>query len=71
MFVSHNVYKSHLQQDRCLNFADKYIEFDHVILFLDMVLHKPQVYRHLLFNRLKYTEHGMEVFDGSKDRVVF
>ena len=50
-----------LQQDKCFNFADKYIEFDNVILFIDMILHKPQVYRHLLFNRLKYTEQGIEV----------
>lgn len=31
--------------------ADPYIERDAVLLFLDAVLHKPAVYRHLLFNR--------------------
>ncbi|KAK4519782.1 40S ribosomal protein S25 [Mucor velutinosus] len=38
--------------DQCNNFADKYIEHDFVIIFIDMLLHKPQVYRHLLFNRI-------------------
>lgn len=36
----------------CQTAADKYIEYDYVLIFLDMVLHKPAVYRHLLFNRL-------------------
>ncbi|CCG81540.1 Protein arv1 [Taphrina deformans PYCC 5710] len=36
----------------CLRFADKYIEFDYVILTIDVMLLKPQVYRHLLFNSL-------------------
>lgn len=40
------------QCPRCKRFADKYVEHDYVILFLDLVLIKPQVYRHLLFNRL-------------------
>ncbi|KAI8987916.1 Arv1-like family-domain-containing protein [Mycotypha africana] len=38
--------------DNCNQFADKYIEHDFVIIFIDMLLHKPQVYRHLLFNRI-------------------
>lgn len=37
---------------QCQSVADKYVEYDHVLLFLDMVLHKPAVYRHLLFNRI-------------------
>ncbi|KAF2877653.1 Arv1-like family-domain-containing protein [Massariosphaeria phaeospora] len=37
---------------RCRRFADKYVEHDFVVLFIDLVLIKPQVYRHLLFNRL-------------------
>ncbi|KAF2113444.1 Arv1-like family-domain-containing protein [Lophiotrema nucula] len=36
----------------CKRFADKYVEHDFVVLFIDLVLIKPQVYRHLLFNRL-------------------
>ncbi|KAI8886913.1 Arv1-like protein, partial [Backusella circina FSU 941] len=45
--------------DRCNQFADKYIEHDFVIIFIDMLLHKPQVYRHLLFNRITKQE-GLE-----------
>ena len=30
--------------------ADKYIEYDNVILFLDIMLLKPQAYRHLMYN---------------------
>ncbi|KAI7893576.1 Arv1-like family-domain-containing protein [Mucor mucedo] len=37
---------------RCNKFADKYIEHDFIIIFIDMLLHKPQVYRHLLINRI-------------------
>ncbi|KAF8477501.1 Arv1-like family-domain-containing protein [Kalaharituber pfeilii] len=40
------------QCPRCKRFADKYVEHDFVVLFVDLVLMKPQVYRHLLFNRL-------------------
>ncbi|KAF1828522.1 Arv1-domain-containing protein [Decorospora gaudefroyi] len=37
----------------CKKFADKYVEHDFVVLFIDLVLIKPEVYRHLLFNRLE------------------
>ncbi|KAL1976761.1 hypothetical protein VTN31DRAFT_3043 [Thermomyces dupontii] len=40
------------QCPRCKRFADKYVEHDYVVIFIDLVLIKPQVYRHLLFNRL-------------------
>lgn len=36
----------------CGRFCDKYVEHDFVVLFIDMVLIKPQVYRHLLHNTL-------------------
>ncbi|KAL1301994.1 hypothetical protein AAFC00_002448 [Neodothiora populina] len=51
------------QCPRCKRFADKYVEHDFVVLFIDLVLIKPQVYRHLLFNRL-----GRE--DGRLDRSI-
>ena len=35
----------------CNNFADKYIENEFIIIFLDMLLQKPAVYRHLLLNQ--------------------
>lgn len=34
------------------------MEFDFVIIFIEMVLHKPQVYRHLLFNTNLFTPPG-------------
>ncbi|KAH8729028.1 ARV1-like protein [Phaeosphaeriaceae sp. PMI808] len=40
------------QCPNCKGFADKYVEHDFVVLFIDLVLIKPEVYRHLLFNRL-------------------
>ncbi|CAB4401370.1 unnamed protein product [Rhizophagus irregularis] len=46
--------------EKCKKFADKYVEHDFVIIFIDMLLHKPQVYRHLLFNRLEYRDHGID-----------
>lgn len=35
---------------QCGNLADKYIEFDNVMIFLDILLLKPQAYRHLAYN---------------------
>ncbi|PNY23990.1 Uncharacterized protein TCAP_06091, partial [Tolypocladium capitatum] len=37
---------------KCGRFCDKYVEHDFVVLFIDLVLIKPQVYRHLLHNTL-------------------
>ncbi|KAK4176693.1 Arv1 protein [Triangularia setosa] len=39
----------------CGRFCDKYVEHDFVVLFIDLVLIKPQVYRHLLHNTLMNT----------------
>ena len=35
------------QCPRCKRFADKYVEHDFVVLFIDLVLIKPQVRPHL------------------------
>ncbi|PHH52535.1 Protein arv1 [Ceratocystis fimbriata CBS 114723] len=43
---------------KCGRFCDKYVEHDFVVMFIDMVLIKPQVYRHLLHNTMM----------GEKDR---
>lgn len=42
----------------CGKVADKYIEFDNVILFLDILLLKPQAYRHLAYNMVELTVFG-------------
>nr|KAJ3421193.1 sterol homeostasis protein [Polyrhizophydium stewartii] len=47
--------------DKCQTFADRYLEFDYVIIFIDMLLHKRPVYRHLIFNRLQYSARGWNV----------
>lgn len=36
--------------DECGKIADMYIEYDNVILFLDLLLLRPQAYRHLTYN---------------------
>lgn len=54
------------QCPRCKRFADKYVEHDFVVLFIDLVLVKPQVYRHLLFNRLSRDD---DEFDPSITRL--
>ncbi|KAF1819677.1 ARV1-like protein [Dissoconium aciculare CBS 342.82] len=54
------------QCPRCKRFADKYVEHDFVVLFIDLVLIKPQVYRHLLFNRLGRDD---DKFDPSIKRL--
>ena len=48
-------------QDKCKKFADKYIEHDFVVLFIDIILIKPQVYRHLLYNRLGTADDRLNV----------
>jgi len=40
----------------CHDIADKYVEFEFVLIFIDLILHKIQVYRHLIFNRLEFSE---------------
>lgn len=49
------------QCPHCKKFADKYVEHDFVILFIDLVLIKAEVYRHLLFNRLETGENRFDV----------
>ena len=37
-------------QSVCGKTVDKYSEYDGVLIFLDALLHKPQAFRHVLFN---------------------
>jgi hypothetical protein len=53
---------SFVNKKRCHVFADKYIEYDLVPIFIDMVLHKTAVYRHMLYNRIEYDDSGLDVF---------
>ncbi|KAL9231640.1 hypothetical protein vseg_006841 [Gypsophila vaccaria] len=38
----------------CMSVADEYIECELMILMIDLILHKPKAYRHLLFNLLHH-----------------
>ncbi|KAG7151226.1 Protein arv1 like protein [Verticillium longisporum] len=51
----------------CGRFCDKYVEHDFVVLFIDLVLIKPQVYRHLLHNTLMKED---DSFDSSISRLA-
>lgn len=59
------------QCPRCKRFADKYVEHDFVVLFIDLVLIKPQVYRHLLFNRLGREDDRLDVSLGASLQTGF
>ncbi|KAG7813472.1 hypothetical protein KL921_001018 [Ogataea angusta] len=49
----------------CHKVADRYIEFDKVLLFIDLMLLKPQAYRHTIYNQsLNY---GADSADGKGD----
>jgi hypothetical protein len=49
------------QCENCLSFVDKYLEFDLIVIFIDLVLLKRQAYRHMIFNRLSYNSKGLNV----------
>ncbi|CAH8319123.1 unnamed protein product [Eruca vesicaria subsp. sativa] len=36
----------------CKEVADEYIECERIIILIDLVLHRPKVYRHVLFNEI-------------------
>ncbi|XP_050237445.1 protein ARV 2-like [Mercurialis annua] len=36
--------------ENCRAVADEYIEFELMIILIDLILHKPKAYRHLLYN---------------------
>ncbi|KAJ8898774.1 hypothetical protein K2173_005110 [Erythroxylum novogranatense] len=38
--------------DNCKAIADEYIECEFMIIFIDLILHRPKAYRHLLYNVL-------------------
>ncbi|KAF5464615.1 hypothetical protein F2P56_014681 [Juglans regia] len=39
--------------ENCQVVADEYVECETMILLIDLILHKPKAYRHLLYNMLK------------------
>lgn len=51
---------------KCNKFADKYIEHDGVIIVIDLLLLKPQAYRHMVFNVLSTTKDGDVLHEKTK-----
>ncbi|KAJ3305793.1 sterol homeostasis protein [Kappamyces sp. JEL0829] len=47
------------QCEVCHEFVDKYLEFDLVVIFIDLVLLKKAAYRHMIFNRIPYDTLGL------------
>ncbi|XP_021280219.1 protein arv1 homolog isoform X4 [Herrania umbratica] len=45
--------------EKCKAVADEYIECELMIVLIDLILHKPKAYRHLLYNVLNQQELGM------------
>ncbi|GME84332.1 unnamed protein product [Ambrosiozyma monospora] len=48
--------------DNCHKVADKYIEYDKVLLFIDLMLLKPQAYKHTIYNMLMPEDTTMTEF---------
>ncbi|CAI0460278.1 unnamed protein product [Linum tenue] len=48
--------------ENCKSVADEYIECEFMIILIDLILHKPKAYRHLLFNVLNQKSAVIEVF---------
>ncbi|GAV52902.1 hypothetical protein ZYGR_0AI01840 [Zygosaccharomyces rouxii] len=47
----------------CQKVVDRYVEFDNVLLFIDLLLLKPGAYRHLVYNSL---DHNLSLYVESK-----
>jgi len=47
-------------QSSCHQYADKYVEHEAVLIFLDLLLLRKSVYRHLLFNRLPSSSSSLD-----------
>jgi len=69
VYSKHNV---RLEQcSNCRQFADKYVEYDWLTIWLDLILMKPGVYRHLLFNRGASPRFAEHVPGGEKYSRTF
>lgn len=53
----------------CNKFADKYIEHDGVIIVIDLLLLKPQAYRHMVFNVLSSTNDDEDLLHEKTKRM--
>lgn len=53
----------------CNNVADKYVEYDNVLLFIDLILIKPCAYRHTIYNVFLSSSSEQESFE-KKNRTI-
>ncbi len=58
---------------KCASIADKYIEFELILVILDIVLHRKQAFRHVLFNRPSANFENVNVSEDNKHdfRILF
>ena len=56
---------------RCGSFVDRYVEYDGVLIVLDLVLHKNPAYRHLLFNSEMFVYYCNKVLHMTVDNACF
>ncbi|GAV76851.1 Arv1 domain-containing protein, partial [Cephalotus follicularis] len=62
LFVQYSPGNIHLIKcENCKSIADEYIECEFMILLIDLILHKPKAYRHLLYNVLHQDTLNVEV----------
>ncbi|CAA9987754.1 conserved Plasmodium protein, unknown function [Plasmodium knowlesi strain H] len=48
--------------NRCRNICDEYMEKNTFLIFINILFLKPEVYRHIIFNRLKYHDKFIHIF---------
>lgn len=57
--------KSNIKLNECHNcnkICDEYIEKNSFIIFMNILFLRPEIYRHIVFNRLKYSDKFIHVF---------
>ncbi|EFJ15764.1 hypothetical protein SELMODRAFT_36364, partial [Selaginella moellendorffii] len=59
-------------QPKCGCVADEYVECEPIIVFVDIVLHKPEAYRHLFFNSNALSSKvSVSLFRFSRGELIF
>ncbi|VWU51144.1 protein ARV1, putative [Hepatocystis sp. ex Piliocolobus tephrosceles] len=48
--------------NKCNQICDEYMEKNTFLIFLNILFLKPEIYRHIIFNRLKYHDKGIHKF---------
>ncbi|GMF63232.1 unnamed protein product [[Candida] boidinii] len=56
--------------EECHKVADIYVEYDKVLLFIDLMLLKPQAYRHAVYNRLVSPPENVPEELGKREGIV-